>query len=120
MKRLLIAAALMASTAAHAALMGAAPAPTLVRGTVVSLTGPKLVLKTRAGTSQTILLAPATGVATSTVIGIDGIKANSFIGTAAEPARATRCARPRSMSFPNRCAAAARGTVPGTSARPAA
>lgn len=85
MKLLLTVAALLTATTAQAALMGAQPEPVRVRGTVVSLTGPTLVLSTTAGAKRTIVLAPKTGVATSSVIGIDGIKANSFIGTAAEP-----------------------------------
>ena len=87
MKRLLTAALLFTATAANAALMGAAPAPALVRGEVVSLTGQVLVLKTKAGTSQTVGLAPQTGVATSSIIAMDAIKPNSFIGTAAEPGK---------------------------------
>ena len=87
MKSFLLAALLMTSTAASAALMGAAPAPTLVRGTVASLSATTLVLTTKAGVKQTVALAPNTGVATTSVIGIDAIKPNSFIGTAAEPGK---------------------------------
>jgi len=84
MKRLMIAVTLFAATAAQGALMGAAPAPVMVRGTVVSLSGPTLVVTTRAGTRQTLTLAPNTSVSATSVIGIGAIKPNSFIGTAAE------------------------------------
>ena len=88
MKRLLLAATmLLTTTAASAELMGQAPAPTLVRGTVTSLNGQVLTLTTKAGVKQTITLAPKFNVATTSVIGIDAIKPDSFIGTAAEPGK---------------------------------
>lgn len=87
MQRLIIAATLFASTAAQAALMGAQPETVRVRGDVVSATPAAIVLKTRAGTTQTLALAPGTTVSSTVVIGIDAIKPNSFIGTTAEPGK---------------------------------
>ncbi len=88
MKRLLTAAAAMLlPTAAQAALMGAQPEVVRIRGDVVSTSPTAIVLKTRAGTVQTLALAPGTSISSTVVIGIDAIKANSFIGTTAEPGK---------------------------------
>ena len=86
MKRLIATAALfLATSGVSAALMGQAPEPVRVRGTVASLTGQTLVVNGKNGQKYTVMLAPDTRVAGVTVIGIDAIKPNSFIGTAAEP-----------------------------------
>ena len=87
MKRLLTAALLLTATASHAALMGGQPEVVRIRGDVVSASPTALVLKTRAGTTQTLALAPGTTVSSTVVIGIDAIKPNSFIGTTAEPGK---------------------------------
>ncbi len=87
LKHFTVAALLLTATATSAALMGQAAAPVLVRGTIVSLDGMMLRLTARDGSARTVVLAPATNVATTSVIGIDAIKANSFIGTAAEPGK---------------------------------
>ncbi|WP_419814626.1 hypothetical protein [Glacieibacterium sp.] len=86
MKKLLATAALLLATSgASAALMGQAPAPTLVRGTVASLSGQTLMVNGKNGRKYSVKLASDTRVAGVSVIGIDAIQPNSFIGTAAEP-----------------------------------
>ena len=86
-KHLTVAALLLGATAGSAALMGQAATPVLVRGTVASLDGSTLHLTAKDGKDTTVMLAPQTNVATTSVIGIDAIQPNSFIGTAAEPGK---------------------------------
>ncbi|TFU06074.1 hypothetical protein EUV02_03395 [Polymorphobacter arshaanensis] len=84
---------LLTATAASAQMMGAAPQaapPVGVRGTVTSVagtvdTGMKIGVTGKNGKPMVLLLAPKSSFVSSTVIGIDAIKPNSFIGTAAEP-----------------------------------
>jgi len=86
-KTTLAAAAMLLATAASAELM-APSAPIVVRGTItaVDATG-ALSVKANDGTALTVVLAPDTRVAALTRIGLDDIKANSFIGTAAKPGK---------------------------------
>ena len=87
LKQIAAAALLFAGSAASAALMGEAAAPTLVRGTVTSLSGQTLMLTGKGDKKYTLTLAPETRVAAASTIGIDAIKPNSFVGTAAEPGK---------------------------------
>ena len=80
-----LAAALLAS-GASADLMKPS-APVVVRGTITAVDPAGLSVKANDGTALTIVLAPATKVAALTKIGIDDIKPNSFIGTAAKPGK---------------------------------
>ncbi len=90
---LALAPVLLAGTAASAQMMGAKPAaapPVGVRGTVTSVagtadTGMKVGVTGKNGKPVVLLLAPKSSFVSSTVISIDAIKPNSFIGTAAEP-----------------------------------
>ncbi len=88
MKTMLAAiAATLLATGASADLMKPA-APVVVRGTITAVdpTG-ALSVKANDGTALTVVLAPGTKVAALTKIGLDDIKANSFIGTAAKPGK---------------------------------
>ncbi len=87
LKPFAVAALLLSGVAASAALMGQAAAPVLVRGTVASLDGATLHVTAKGGKDTVVTLAPAASVATTSVIGIDAIQPNSFIGTAAEPGK---------------------------------
>lgn len=80
-----LAATLMA-TAASADLMKPA-APVVVRGTITAVDATGLSVKANDGTSLIVVLAPGTKVAALTKIGINDIKPNSFIGTAAKPGK---------------------------------
>ena len=90
---LALAPVLLTATAASAQMMGAAPQaapPVGVRGTVTSVAGTaeagmKIGIMGKNGKPIVLLLAPKSRFTSSTVIGIDAIKPNSFIGTAAEP-----------------------------------
>ena len=82
--------AAVTATAAPAQMMGAAPAappPVAVRGTIASVTGQTIEINGKGGGKLTLRLSPDARIATADVITIDGIKPNSFIGTAAEPGR---------------------------------
>lgn len=87
MKKLLavLAASLLAS-GASADLMKPA-APVVVRGTIVTVEGSTLGVRSNDGASLVVVLAPGAKVAALTKIGIDDIKPNSFIGTAAKPGK---------------------------------
>lgn len=85
--------ALLMAQVAGAQMMGQAPAappPVGVRGTITSVAGSseagyKLGIAGKSGNAITLLVAPKSPVVASSVISIDAIKPNSFIGTAAEP-----------------------------------
>ena len=112
MKTLLAAALLLVTSAANAALMGQANAPVPVRGTVASLSGQTLVINGRGGVKTTVLLAPETRVAGVTIIGIDAIKPNSFIGTAAEPGKNGQLTATEVHVFPESMRGAGEGHHP--------
>lgn len=80
-----LAAALLA-TGASADLMAPA-APTTIRGTITSVSGNTLGIKSNTGTALTLVLASDAKVAALSKVGIDEIKPNSFIGTAAKPGK---------------------------------
>lgn len=90
---LALAPVLLAATAVSAQMMGAAPqvaAPVGVRGTVTSIAGSveagmKIGVTGKSGKPMVLVLAPKSTFVSSSVISIDAIKPNSFIGTAAEP-----------------------------------
>jgi hypothetical protein len=74
----------LAVAAAHA--QAPAAAPTVVRGTVLSLSGDRLSVKPeRGGPSETVALAPSWTVAVMKPVAIDAIRPGSFIGTAEMP-----------------------------------
>lgn len=80
-------AATLLATGASADLMKPS-APVVVRGTITAVdAGGALSVKANDGTALTVVLAPDAKVAALTKIGIDDIKANSFIGTAAKPGK---------------------------------
>ncbi len=58
-----------------------------VRGTIEALSGDTLTLRTEAGATETIRLAPNWNVTVLKRIGVDGIKPGSFIGTTEMPQR---------------------------------
>jgi len=87
MKRLLaIAATALLAHGAGAQMLGT-PAPVFVRGTIVTADPAVLTVKVRDGTNVPVTLAPGFKVAALSTIGIDAIRPNSFIGTAAKPGR---------------------------------
>ncbi|MGI4881483.1 MAG: hypothetical protein ACRYG4_28810 [Janthinobacterium lividum] len=88
MKTILAAlAATLLATGASADLMKPA-APVVVRGTITAVEpGGALSVKSNDGAALTVVLAPGAKVAALTKIGLDDIKANSFIGTAAKPGK---------------------------------
>lgn len=84
-KHVLAAAALLA-TGAPAQLMKPA-GPVFVRGTIVAADPVMLTVKATDGSTVAVMLAPGTKVAALSKIGLDAIKPNSFIGTAAKPGK---------------------------------
>lgn len=62
-----------------------APAPTGVRGAIISASGDNLVVKTNRGAEQTIKLDKDTRVAAISLANINDIKPGSYIGAAAIP-----------------------------------
>ena len=69
----------------HSAAFAQTPAPTGVRGTIVSASGDNLVVKTNRGVEQTIKLDKDTRVAAISIARIEDIKPGSYIGTAGIP-----------------------------------
>ncbi len=87
MKTLLaLAAAAVFATSASADLMKPT-GPVFLRGTIVSADPALLTVKSTDGTTVAVVLAPGTKVAALSKIGLDAIKANSFIGTTAKPGK---------------------------------
>lgn len=80
------AAAALFATGAVADLMKPA-GPVFVRGTIVAAEPAALTVKAADGATVVVALAPGFKVAALTTIGIDAIKPNSFIGTAAKPGK---------------------------------
>lgn len=76
-----------APAAAKLSQSAMATGPQMLRGKVVSYAGQTLVMKSRSGKLTTVLLAPDTQAAMVSVIPIEAIKPNSYIGTAAEPGK---------------------------------
>ena len=84
----------VAVAALLAGLPGAAAAdlmkpagPTIVRGTIVAVDAATLTVKANDGATETIALVPGYKVAAVSKIGLEAIKPNSFIGTAAKPGK---------------------------------
>jgi len=73
-----------AATCVPLLALGQAP-PGVVRGTIVSLQGDTLTVKTRGGHSQTIALAKNWNVTVLKPVPVSAIKPGSFIGTAEMP-----------------------------------
>lgn len=75
------------ATGASADLMKPA-APVVVRGTITAVDpAGALSVKANDGSALTVVLAPGAKVAALSKIGLDDIKPNSFIGTAAKPGK---------------------------------
>ena len=90
-----------------------------VRGTVVSLDGPKLVVHTKDGEGFTVSLKDkytALAVAKSSM---DEIKQGTFIGTATEPEPDGSLRAVELWFFRIVCAASLRAIIPGISVRKA-
>jgi hypothetical protein len=81
-----VAAAALFATAASADLMKPA-GPVFVRGTIVTADPAELTVKASDGATVAVALAPGFKVAALSKIGLDAIKPNSFIGTAAKPGK---------------------------------
>lgn len=79
------AATLGLATAALAQMQAAAP--TVVRGTVLSLAGNMLTVKPEKGAPEQIALAPTWSVAVMKPVAIDAIQPGSFIGTSEMPGK---------------------------------
>ncbi len=77
----LLASTLLATTALPAASLAAA-APQRIRGTITSISGDTVHVKTKAGTDETITLAADTHVATLSQATLADVKQGTFIGTA--------------------------------------
>jgi len=85
MKKLLVAVAVTMIAGPAAADLMKPAAPIVVRGTIASINGRTLTVKINSGSQLVVVLTPDAKVAALTVIGIDQIKQDSFIGTAAKP-----------------------------------
>ena len=85
-KHLAAAAAALLATSTSADLMKPA-GPVFVRGTIVAADPALLTVKAADGSTIAVVLAPGTKVAALSKIGLDAIKPNSFIGTAAKPGK---------------------------------
>ncbi len=86
--RTLLAPALVAATLAAGAQTAQAqtpPPPTVVRGTIVSLTGDDLKVHTNAGQSLDVMLSKDTLVRGVTLANISDIQPGSYVGSAAVP-----------------------------------
>ena len=86
MRLLAVIAAALLATGASADLMKPA-APAFLRGTIVAADATTLTVKANDGATVVVALAPGYRVAAVTKIGLDAIKPNSFIGTAAKPGK---------------------------------
>ncbi len=93
--------------------------PTRVRATIDAVTGDTLDMTTRTGDKVSATLTPDAKVSSIVVTKIDEIKPNSFIGVTSAPQMTARSRRSKSMSSPNPCAASAKATTRGISARKA-
>ena len=81
-----VAAAMLFAASASAEMM--APArPVFVRGTIVAAEPALLTVRANDGATVMVVLAPGTKVAALSKIGLDAVKANSFIGTTARPGK---------------------------------
>ena len=87
MKSLLaaVAAALLATSAAADPVKPAGPA--FLRGTIVAADATTLTVHANDGATVTVALAPGYKVAAVAKIGLDAIRPNSFVGTAAKPGK---------------------------------
>ncbi len=81
MKTLFLSAVLAAAIAAPAA----AQTPTIIRGTVVSVTAGQLTIRPRTGAPVAVTLTPDWNVQVTKPIDVNQIKPGSFIGTAEMP-----------------------------------
>ncbi len=66
-----------------AAGLAAAPAPDIIRGTIVSVNAKSLVLTDRDGAKISVILAPGAKVTDIVATQLSAVKAGSYIGTAA-------------------------------------
>jgi hypothetical protein len=101
---LLLAAAASAPVAAHAA------DSVRVRGTIVSLEGSTLTVKSREGADVAIRLEPNWGVSSVAKASIDAIKAGDFVGIASAPTPEGKAGALEVVIFP----AAMKGTGEGS------
>ncbi|HYK25286.1 MAG TPA: hypothetical protein VEV18_03435 [Steroidobacteraceae bacterium] len=85
MKTILRAAAAAAASCLVSFIALAQAPPGVARGTIEALNGDTLTLKTEAGGTETIQLAPKWTVTVLKPVGPDAIKPGSFIGTAEMP-----------------------------------
>ncbi|HEV7716078.1 MAG TPA: hypothetical protein VGO53_10810 [Steroidobacteraceae bacterium] len=86
MKRVTPFAAVTVALALAGTAVAQSPAPTRIRGDIVSATGDTLVVHRQRGDTLTLSLAPKAQVSAVRKIAISEIKAGSFIGTAATDA----------------------------------
>jgi hypothetical protein len=88
-----------------------AQAPQRTRGTIVSIVGDDVVIRTPMG-RMTAHLAADTGVAGVKKASLDDIKSNSFIGTAAVPASSGKLRALEVTIFPEAMRGAGEGSYP--------
>jgi RNase P/RNase MRP subunit p29 len=80
-----VSSAILASGLIASAVLAQAPALTGIRGSIVSVSGEKLVVKSNRGGEQSVALDKDTRVAAISLANIDDIKPGSYIGAAGIP-----------------------------------
>ena len=109
--RPLIAVAMVAASTLYA-IAQAPPSPTRVRGTIESVDGDTIAVKSRGGEDVKLHMTGDTKVLGITRISLADIKVGSFVGTTTVPGPDGSTTRLKCMSFRKTCAAPARARVP--------
>ena len=90
-----------------------------IRGTIERVEGGNYVVKARDGTELKLAIAEKPQIAGVVKASLDDIKPGSSSGSPQCRSPMAACALSKCTSFPNPCAAPAKGTTPGTCARKA-